>query len=84
MALIGRHRNTYERQPALPPAQRHMDASHAGERVQLDCFYLGRLSGTIADRRSEQAEQPLFRAVPQKATRTYARLRAHLGAKSYQ
>ena len=23
-----------------------MDASHPGERVQLDCFYLGRLSGT--------------------------------------
>ena len=46
LALIARHRNTYERKPDLPLAQRHMDASRPGEKVQLDCFYLGRLSGT--------------------------------------
>jgi transposase InsO family protein len=46
LALIARHRDPYERRPAIPPPQRHIDASEPGEKVQLDCFYVGRLSGT--------------------------------------
>jgi transposase InsO family protein len=29
-----------------PPPARHIDATEPGEKVQLDCFYVGRLSGT--------------------------------------
>jgi transposase len=46
LALIARHRDPYERQPAIAPAQRHIDATQPGEKVQLDCFFIGRLSGT--------------------------------------
>ena len=46
LALIARHRDPYERRPAQPPPERHIDASEPGEKVQLDCFYVGRLSGT--------------------------------------
>lgn len=46
LALIARHRDPYERQPLLPPPERHIDASEPGEKVQLDCFFVGRLSGT--------------------------------------
>jgi len=46
LALIARHRDPYERKPDLPPPARHIDASEPGEKVQLDCFYVGRLSGT--------------------------------------
>lgn len=46
LALIARHRDPYERRPVLPPPERHIDASKPGEKVQLDCFYVGRLSGT--------------------------------------
>jgi transposase InsO family protein len=46
LALIARHRDPYERRPDPPPVQRHIDASRPGEKVQLDCFYVGRLSGT--------------------------------------
>jgi transposase InsO family protein len=46
LALIARHRDPYERKPELPPPERHIDASEPGEKVQLDCFYVGRLSGT--------------------------------------
>jgi transposase InsO family protein len=45
LALIARHRDPYERKPE-PPPERHIDASEPGEKVQLDCFYVGRLSGT--------------------------------------
>ena len=45
-ALIARHADPYERRPETPPPERHIDASEPGEKVQLDCFYLGRLSGT--------------------------------------
>jgi transposase InsO family protein len=45
-ALVARHRDPYERRPAIPPPERHIDASVPGEKVQLDCFYVGRLSGT--------------------------------------
>jgi transposase InsO family protein len=46
LALIARHRDPYERRPAIPPPTRHIDATRPGEKVQLDCFFIGRLSGT--------------------------------------
>src|SRR3954453_17642820 len=46
LALIARPRDPYERRPPLPPPARHIDASEPGQKVQLDCFYVGRLSGT--------------------------------------
>jgi transposase InsO family protein len=46
LALIARHRDPYERAPLARPPERHIDASKPGEKVQLDCFYVGRLSGT--------------------------------------
>jgi transposase InsO family protein len=46
LALIARHADPYERKPDMPPPQRHIDASQPGEKVQLDCFYVGRLQGT--------------------------------------
>jgi transposase InsO family protein len=46
LALVARHRDPYERKPPLPPPERHIDATEPGEKVQLDCFYVGRLSGT--------------------------------------
>jgi hypothetical protein len=45
LALIARYRDPYERKPDLPPSERHIDASEPGEKVQLDCFLVGRLSG---------------------------------------
>jgi transposase InsO family protein len=32
--------------PQPPPPERHLDVSRPGELVQLDCFHVGRLSGT--------------------------------------
>ncbi len=46
LALIARHRDPYERKPDQAPPARHIDASQPGEKVQLDCFFVGRLSGT--------------------------------------
>jgi transposase InsO family protein len=46
LALIARHADPYERKPDRPPKALHIDASVPGEKVQLDCFYVGRLSGT--------------------------------------
>jgi transposase InsO family protein len=46
LALIARHRDAYERQPAIAPPERHIEATRPGEKVQLDCFFIGRLSGT--------------------------------------
>jgi transposase InsO family protein len=46
LALVARHRDPYERKPPLPEPELHIEASSPGEKVQLDCFYLGRLSGT--------------------------------------
>ena len=46
LALIARHRDPYERRPDRPPPARHIDASEPGQKVQFDCFYVGRLSGT--------------------------------------
>ena len=46
LALIARHRDPYERKPERPPVELHIDATEPGEKVQLDCFFIGRLSGT--------------------------------------
>jgi transposase InsO family protein len=46
LALIARHRDPYERAPSPPPPARHIDASQPGELVQIDCFFIGRLSGS--------------------------------------
>jgi transposase InsO family protein len=46
LAVIARHVDRYERRPERQPDELHIDASRPGEKVQLDCFYVGRLSGT--------------------------------------
>jgi transposase InsO family protein len=46
LALVARHRDPYERKPATEPKELHIEASEPGQKVQLDCFYVGRLSGT--------------------------------------
>jgi transposase InsO family protein len=44
-ALIARHADPYERRPEVKPPELHIDASRPGEKVQMDCFYVGRLAG---------------------------------------
>jgi transposase InsO family protein len=46
LALVARHADPYERKPEVEPKELHIDASKPGEKVQLDCFYVGRLQGT--------------------------------------
>jgi transposase InsO family protein len=46
LALIARHADPYERKPDLEPKELHIDASEPGEKVQMDCFYVGRLAGS--------------------------------------
>ena len=46
LALIARHAEPYERRPEIRPPERHIEASEPGEKVQLDCFFIGRLSGS--------------------------------------
>ena len=46
LALIARHADPYERRPEVEPKELHIDASEPGEKVQMDCFYVGRLAGT--------------------------------------
>jgi transposase InsO family protein len=46
LALVARHHDPYERRPEPPPPERHIEAQQPGQKVQLDCFYVGRLSGT--------------------------------------
>jgi transposase InsO family protein len=46
LALVARHAERYERRPAQPPPERHIDAERPGQKVGFDCFYVGRLSGT--------------------------------------
>jgi len=46
LALIARHADPYERRPEKEPQELHIDASLPGEKVQMDCFYVGRLSGS--------------------------------------
>jgi transposase len=45
LALIARHADPYERKPEVSPAELHLDASEPGEKVQMDCFYVGRPGG---------------------------------------
>jgi hypothetical protein len=46
LSLVAGYAARYERRPALPKPERHVEASRPGELVGLDCFYVGRLSGT--------------------------------------
>jgi transposase InsO family protein len=45
LALVAGYAAVYERRPEREP-ERHVEASQPGELVGLDCFYVGRLSGT--------------------------------------
>lgn len=45
-ALIARHADHYERKPLKQPKALHIEADKPGEKVQMDCFYVGRLSGS--------------------------------------
>ncbi|MGH2991595.1 MAG: DDE-type integrase/transposase/recombinase [Solirubrobacterales bacterium] len=45
-ALIARHAEPYDERPEREPTELHIDASEPGEKVQMDCFYVGRLSGS--------------------------------------
>lgn len=45
LALIARHADPYERRPE-PVPERHIEASEPGQKVQFNCFFVGRLSGT--------------------------------------
>jgi transposase InsO family protein len=46
LALVAGYAARYERTPPFPEPERHIEASRPGELVGLDCFYVGRLSGT--------------------------------------
>jgi transposase InsO family protein len=46
LALVARHAEPYELRPPTPPPERHIEAAEPGEKVQLDCFYVGRLTGS--------------------------------------
>jgi transposase InsO family protein len=46
LALIARHADPYERRPATEPKAMHIDAAVPGEKVQMDCFFVGRLAGS--------------------------------------
>jgi transposase InsO family protein len=46
LGLIAGYAAVYERTPAEPEPERHIEASRPGELVGVDCFYVGRLSGT--------------------------------------
>ena len=46
LALLARHADPYERKPAEEPEELHIEASEPGEKVQMDCFYVGRLTGS--------------------------------------
>jgi hypothetical protein len=46
LALIAGHRDRDERAPSPPPLERHIDADKPGELGQMDCFFIGRPSGT--------------------------------------
>lgn len=46
LALVARHADPFEERPRIPPPERHIDATEPGEKVQMDCFFIGRLSGS--------------------------------------
>lgn len=45
LGLIAGYASPPEPQMPEPQPERHLDVSHPGELVQMDCFYVGRLSG---------------------------------------
>jgi transposase InsO family protein len=45
-ALIARHAEPYESRPDEEPRELHIEAKEPGEKVQMDCFYVGRLAGS--------------------------------------
>ena len=46
LQLVAGYAARYERKPAQPEPERHVEASRPGEIVGVDCFFIGRLSGT--------------------------------------
>ena len=46
LSLVAGYAAVYERKPELAEPERHVEAFEPGELVGLDCFYIGRLSGT--------------------------------------
>jgi transposase InsO family protein len=46
LQLVAGYAARYERSPAEPEPERHVEASRPGELVGVDCFFIGRLSGT--------------------------------------
>ncbi len=46
LALVAGYAARYERVPPKPEPERHIEASRPGELVGVDCFFIGRLSGT--------------------------------------
>jgi transposase InsO family protein len=46
LRLVAGYAARYERKPLQPAPERHLEASRPGALVGLDCFYVGRLSGT--------------------------------------
>jgi transposase InsO family protein len=46
LALVARDRDAYERAPSPPPPARHIEAQHRGQKIGIDCFCIGRRSGT--------------------------------------
>jgi transposase InsO family protein len=46
LSLVAGYAARYERAPSRPEPERHLEAQRPGELVGLDCFYIGRLSGT--------------------------------------
>jgi transposase InsO family protein len=46
LALVAVYAARYERRPEASEPERHVEAERPGELVGLDCFYIGRLSGT--------------------------------------
>jgi transposase InsO family protein len=46
LALVAGYAARYERRAEPPERERHIEATRPGELVGLDCFYVGRLSGT--------------------------------------
>ena len=46
LGLVAGYAAPPEPGPRDPEPERHLDVSHPGELVQMDCFFVGRLSGT--------------------------------------
>lgn len=46
LGLVAGYASPPEPQPREPKPERHLEVSRPGEMVQIDCFFVGRLSGT--------------------------------------